>query len=193
MLKVLKRLKFIYSPTKNINDNLDIQIIPDFIDDHDEKILVDFANAKLKKFSYEPAHFDTVISNYRECLTKEMPLKDKIMDTLNRFHLKWQDFHILDLQTDGFIKHHLDHYAGPHICGLSLLSNSVMHFKKETEYQFEIDEFYAYLPRYSLYIQHGNVRKYFQHALYRKYDINFPSEWKLENKRRISILMRNPT
>eukprot|EP00835_Amoeboradix_gromovi_P001442 NODE_65_length_23997_cov_0.327601.p14 type:complete len:191 gc:universal NODE_65_length_23997_cov_0.327601:19854-20426(+) len=171
---------------------LPIEIIPNFISTAQEDELTSFCNLKLKKFKYESNHFDSVITNYRECMVDKVPFQDKIMSYLSKFSTNWQAFHILDLHKSGIISYHLDSYAGPHIAGLCLKSDSVMHFKSTNLSTHPISDIYLFLPRRSIYIQHGYVRDFYEHALLKSYDCVLPSHFNIENSQRISILIRNP-
>ena len=182
----------IYVPRGQLPIDFPVKILPDFISREEEMELVDFANEKLRKFKYEKSHFDSVIKNYRECTSNNIPIESKVMGQLLQFNLKWQPFHILDLQKDGMIDYHLDSYAGPIIAGLCLLSDSVMHLRKREDFDNPISDVYLHLPRRCLYIQSGYVRYHYEHSILRSYNENLPHNFKIDDARRISVLMRNP-
>ena len=181
-------LSNIYLPGKVPSNDIPIKIIPDFITEREEADLVKFANSKLRKYKYEMNHFDSVIKDYREVTTSKIPLESKILgylkDIVPENSQKWQDFHILDLNKTGYIDYHIDNYSGEYIAGLCLLADSVMSFRKGS------DEFYAYLPRRCLYVQYGFIRKEYEHALFKKYNVALPDHFNIDKQRRISILAR---
>ena len=133
---------------------------------------------------YESHHYDGVIANYRECMATDFPLRERIMETLRPYSDIWMDPHLLDLHQDGEIRPHLDHYAGAHIVGLSLLSDCIMRFTRDDH------RIYAYLPRRSLYIQWGTLRYQFKHEILPRYEETLP--FHCTKERRLSVLMRNP-
>ena len=182
----------VYVPNGKVPKDFPVKVFPNFITDKEENELVNFVDKKLRKFKYEQSHFDSVIKNYRECTTSDLPVKFKVMHKLLEFNPHWQAFHILDLQKDGTIDYHLDNYAGPVIAGLCLMSDSVMHLRKRKDFDNSISDAYLYLPRRCLYIQYGYVRDHFEHALLKSYNEILPHHFKIDDKRRISILMRNP-
>jgi alkylated DNA repair protein alkB family protein 7 len=126
---------------------------------------------RLKMTQYEPGHFDNVISRYREasmsdsvwsaspeCLGVIARMKQHAIKDAND-NIQWKPLHVLDLSDTGYIKPHVDHtdYSGGYICGLSLLSDCVMRFKRTQSTAVDDDKlkdaFSVLLPARSFYIQ----------------------------------------
>ena len=92
-----------------------MQIIPDFISENEEQVLLDEIEHILKRIRYEQSHWDDAIHNYRETehnrwREENIAIIERVKQTAfcmpNVRHLKY--VHILDIANDGFIKPHVD-------------------------------------------------------------------------------------
>ena len=192
---------------------------------------------QLKRRRYERGHWDAVIVKYKETeltlsnlspTSKEMlqrlqshvyqhhlqPLlakndsnnNDTMMNDVARHFLP---FHVIDLAKEGELNAHVDsvRFSGHLVCGLSLLSPSIMRLKPaDPEHQQEVssdDEqneleghVDLYLPPLSLYVLSGVGRYKYTHELLptgSTFTINTKEEQSIEvhRERRISIIFRD--
>ncbi|XP_028401086.1 alpha-ketoglutarate-dependent dioxygenase alkB homolog 7, mitochondrial-like [Dendronephthya gigantea] len=165
-----------------------------FISEEEETMLYDEVRALLEKRSYQNEHWDDAIHGYREsekeswsksCMIVFKRVKEASFDSS---HTLLPYVHILDLDSKGFIKPHIDSvkFCGSTIAGLSLLSPSIMRFRHEKFNRVTID---ALLPRRSLYICRNAIRYEFTHEI-------LPPELSIWNGdiigrcRRISLMLR---
>ncbi|KRY56578.1 Elongation factor Tu GTP-binding domain-containing protein 1 [Trichinella britovi] len=117
----------------NIRDNL--LFLPNFINEHEEQLLIDEVQRRLKTMRYENAHWDDAIVNYREIEkstweNENAKIIEKIRRTAFTADADHQErVHVLDLEKTGWIK---PHYCGDVVAGLCLLSDAVMRFRNST-------------------------------------------------------------
>ncbi|KRY56574.1 Elongation factor Tu GTP-binding domain-containing protein 1 [Trichinella britovi] len=119
----------------NIRDNL--LFLPNFINEHEEQLLIDEVQRRLKTMRYENAHWDDAIVNYREIEkstweNENAKIIEKIRRTAFTADADHQErVHVLDLEKTGWIKPHVDsiRYCGDVVAGLCLLSDAVMRFR----------------------------------------------------------------
>ncbi|KRX76525.1 Elongation factor Tu GTP-binding domain-containing protein 1 [Trichinella sp. T6] len=119
----------------NIRDNL--LFLPNFINEHEEQLLIDEVQRRLKTMRYEYAHWDDAIVNYREIEkstweNENAKIIEKIRRTAFTADANHQErVHVLDLEKTGWIKPHVDsiRYCGDVVAGLCLLSDAVMRFR----------------------------------------------------------------
>ena len=177
-------------------------VYDDFISEEEEAMLYEEVRPSLENRSYQHEHWDDAIHGYREsekenwskpCMMVFKRIKDASFDSTQKL-LPY--VHVLDLDSKGFIKPHVDSvkFCGSTIAGLSLLSPSIMRFRHENFKRVKID---ALLCRRSLYICRNAIRYEFTH------EILSPEQsiWngnKIERARRISLMLRcqaeaNPT
>lgn len=131
----------------------DLRIIPNFISEKEEKLLLEEVEIYLKRMKYEKDHWDSAIENFRETERKQWYPHNK--DTLKKvMKLAFENentlphIHVLDLAADGFIMPHVDsvRYCGSTIAGLSLLSDSVMKLVPFLGDNYQLNENYRKLP-----------------------------------------------
>ncbi|KAJ3253682.1 Alpha-ketoglutarate-dependent dioxygenase alkB 7, mitochondrial [Boothiomyces macroporosus] len=169
-----------------------LKIIRNFISDGEADSLVKLCDRKLNRISrnYQQNHFDSVINSYRECTFSDFP-NTELLDRMKREAFlfsgrkEYQHPHILDLHKDGVISAHVDNINafGKVICGLCLLSDCVMIFKKNNQEVFRV-----LLEKNCLYIQKDDTRFDLSHEIPREAEI----DGKLIRKdRRISIMLRD--
>jgi len=168
-------------------------VLPDFISDEEEKILLDEVEPHLKRLRYEADHWDHQIVLYREREQEKWSDKNRlIIERMRHASFSNSDrlspfVHILDLHKEGYIRPHIDatRYCGGTISGISLLSDSVMRLR------FNDQELIAdlYLKRKSLYKLSDLARYEFKHEILAEKDSYFDGK-KVSRERRISFLLR---
>lgn len=182
----------------------DIRVIPDFITAAQELSLMKHVELKLKRHKYALNHFDSVITNYRECPVSEWP-DDECADVITNmkeaaleFHpssknSRWKPIHVLDLSAEGgSIGPHTDNieYSGKLVSGLCLLSSAVMTFQHAVDTS-RIAK--VLLPRRCFYLTTASVRFDYKHeisvdqmsGMYEFQGSRFPRE------RRVSLMLRD--
>lgn len=90
--------------------------ILDFIDEKEEKVLLDDLDRLLKKHTWQMSHFDSAIVNYRELsisnLNKAPSLKavveSKVVPIFQKFGKTMLPIHVLELGPGGLIRPHID-------------------------------------------------------------------------------------
>ena len=130
----------------------------DFITEKEHDLLVEEVTRKLKKHKYEDAHFDSVITGYREAPISQWTTPEnqavikRVLDIFAEESLTFLPVHALDLAAEGSIQHHVDNvnYSGGYIAGLSLLSGAVMRLRHDQHPAAVVEVLVK--PR-SLYIQ----------------------------------------
>ncbi|KRY82764.1 Elongation factor Tu GTP-binding domain-containing protein 1 [Trichinella pseudospiralis] len=147
----------------NIRDNL--LFLPNFINEHEEQLLIDEVQRRLKTMRYENTHWDDAIVNYREIEKstwedENAKIIEKIRRTAFTADADHQDrVHVLDLEKTGWIKPHVDsiRYCGDVVAGLCLLSDAVMRFRSVENNNQIVD---LLVERRGLYIMrcHGVVQ-----------------------------------
>jgi len=196
-LKSMKNVNLIASNEDCLKElESSLSLIPDFISEEEESSLFDEVNPYLRKLRYEKSHWDDAIHDYRE--TEKNRWDDKNSIVVDRLRdVAFQEgsttplshTHILDLSAQGFIRPHVDavRFCGNTVAGISLLSDSIMRFVKETDKSHRGD---LYLPRRSLYIMRDAARYFYTHEILRDEDSYFDGT-KVDKGRRISIICRN--
>ncbi|KRZ22504.1 Elongation factor Tu GTP-binding domain-containing protein 1 [Trichinella pseudospiralis] len=152
----------------NIRDNL--LFLPNFINEHEEQLLIDEVQRRLKTMRYENTHWDDAIVNYREIEKstwedENAKIIEKIRRTAFTADADHQDrVHVLDLEKTGWIKPHVDsiRYCGDVVAGLCLLSDAVMRFRSVENNNQIVD---LLVERRGLYIMRGFARYEFTHEI----------------------------
>ncbi|XP_024880948.1 alpha-ketoglutarate-dependent dioxygenase alkB homolog 7, mitochondrial isoform X1 [Temnothorax curvispinosus] len=173
-----------------------MKVLPNFISEKEEDILVREVDPYMKRLRYEFSHWDNAIHGYRETEWKKWSEDSSlILDRVRReafppetMHLSL--VHILDLAPDGWIKPHIDsvRFCGGIIAGLSLLSDSVMRLAMEGHEKEHVACFL--LPRRSLYIMSGVARYKYNHEILKSEESYFEGRH-VPKGRRISIICRS--
>ncbi|KAL0127019.1 hypothetical protein PUN28_005393 [Cardiocondyla obscurior] len=176
-----------------------MKVLPNFISEKEEDILVQEVDPYMKKLRYEYSHWDNAIHGYRETEWKNWSKNStQILDRIRKeafppetVHLSL--VHILDLAPEGWIKPHIDsvRFCGGVIAGLSLLSDSVMRLVMEGR-SADDKEYVAcfLLPRRSLYIMSGIARYKYNHEILKSEESYFEGRH-VPKSRRISIICRS--
>ncbi|KAL1234709.1 Alpha-ketoglutarate-dependent dioxygenase alkB [Trichinella pseudospiralis] len=176
----------------NIRDNL--LFLPNFINEHEEQLLIDEVQRRLKTMRYENTHWDDAIVNYREIEKstwedENAKIIEKIRRTAFTADADHQDrVHVLDLEKTGWIKPHVDsiRYCGDVVAGLCLLSDAVMRFRSVENNNQIVD---LLVERRGLYIMRGFARYEFTHEILKNGESLFAGRPVLRD-RRISIICR---
>ena len=153
---------------------------PSIISQYESEVLLSDIQKRTSRKRYQKGHWDSVISGYKEVeLFQEDLLSDvseavitRIRHFLERKHLnhntdvKWLPCHAIELKEDGFLKPHVDSvkFSGDVVCGLSLLSPSIMRLKKENDENDGCHIDLLLLPS-SLYVLSGEGRYSYTHEL----------------------------
>ncbi|XP_050299536.1 alpha-ketoglutarate-dependent dioxygenase alkB homolog 7, mitochondrial isoform X2 [Anthonomus grandis grandis] len=166
-----------------------------FLNEDEEKSLMDELDPYMKKLRYEFDHWDDAIHGYRE--TERLKWDEENTRILDRVRCiafpsnvaPLKHVHILDLDKNGWIKPHIDavRFCGDTIAGLSLLTDSIMrlvHDKNKDWYA------HIYLKRRSLYIMKGTARFDYTHEILSNEHSVFKGN-KVFKDRRISVICRN--
>ncbi|KAL6431375.1 hypothetical protein ACFW04_007184 [Cataglyphis niger] len=173
-----------------------MKVLPDFISEKEENILIQEVDPYMKRLRYEYSHWDNAIHGYRETEWKKWS-KDssQILDRVRKkaFPPEMTQLslvHILDLASEGWIKPHIDsvRFCGGIIAGLSLLTDSVMKLTMEG-HEKECVEYFL-LPRRSLYIMSGVARYKYNHEILKSEESYFEGRH-VPKSRRISIICRS--
>ncbi|XP_072761390.1 alpha-ketoglutarate-dependent dioxygenase alkB homolog 7, mitochondrial [Anoplolepis gracilipes] len=173
-----------------------MKILPDFISEKEEDILMQEVDPYMKQLRYEYSHWDNAIHGYRETEWKKWS-KDssQILDRVRKkaFPPEMTQLslvHILDLASEGWIKPHIDsvRFCGGIIAGLSLLTDSVMKLTMEGHEKECVECFL--LPRRSLYIMSGVARYKYNHEILKSEESYFEGQH-VPKSRRISIICRS--
>ncbi|KAL6260969.1 hypothetical protein P5V15_008496 [Pogonomyrmex californicus] len=173
-----------------------MKVLPNFISEKEEDILVQEVDPYMKRLRYEYSHWDNAIHGYRETEWKKWS-KDstQILDRVRKeaFPVEITQLslvHILDLAAEGWIKPHIDsvRFCGGIIAGLSLLSDSVMRLTMEGHEKECVG--YFLLLRRSLYIMSGVARYKYHHEILKSEESYFEGRH-IPKGRRISIICRS--
>ncbi|CAF0716926.1 unnamed protein product [Brachionus calyciflorus] len=172
----------------------------DFINENEEKSLLDEIDPYMKRLRYEFDHWDDAIHGYRE--TERLNWNEqnsKILERVKKFAFEsfagtektnlLNHIHILDLHQDGYIKPHVDavRFCGNTIAGICLLSDAVMKLTNEKD---KNKYGLALLKRRGLYIMKDTIRYDYAHEVLKNTESIFKNQ--VVNKtRRISIICRN--
>lgn len=195
----------------------DMVLVEDFINEPEERLLMEEVEQVTKRMRYEYDHWDDAIHGYRETEKKNWyPKNREIIDRIGKLAFDGNvmpHVHVLDLAKDGIIKAHVDssRYCGSIIAGLSLLTDCIMRLKRVDEtkylqgrakdaYQVQVAEsegstieFNYYvdvlLKQRSLYIMKDSARYKFSHEVLAPGAIFKNQE--VNKDRRVSILCRN--
>lgn len=173
-----------------------MKVLPNFISEKEEDILVQEVDPYMKQLRYEYSHWDNAIHGYRETEWKKWSENSsQILDRVRRVAfpsemIQLSLVHILDLAPEGWIKPHIDsvRFCGGIIAGLSLLSDSVMRLAMEGHEKERVACFL--LPRKSLYIMSGVARYKYNHEILKSDESYFEGRHVLKG-RRISIICRS--
>ncbi|XP_013787528.1 alpha-ketoglutarate-dependent dioxygenase alkB homolog 7, mitochondrial-like [Limulus polyphemus] len=170
-------------------------VYEDFLNEEEEKNIIDEIEPYMKKLRYEYDHWDDAIHGYRE--TEKLKWNQKNEVTLQR--VKQMAFptnepllkhvHVLDLAEDGYIKPHIDsiRFCGDTIAGLCLLSDAVMKLVEEDHIENWVN---VLLKRRSLYVMKNVARYKYTHEVLRKKESVFKGKV-IHRHRRISVILRN--
>ncbi|KAJ1914331.1 hypothetical protein IWQ60_008848 [Tieghemiomyces parasiticus] len=159
----------------------DLDIIPDFVTTAEHNVLARAAHQKLRRYAadeYYAGHFDSVITQYRECtvsswVPQPVPANDPAAPALAILQRAWDYFpsdtpwlpiHILDLHTSGAILKHVDNieFSGRFVAGLCLLTPTVMRFTHKSDPACHVT---VRLPPKCLYVQRDALRFDFTHEI----------------------------
>eukprot|EP00049_Salpingoeca_infusionum_P015520 m.303018 g.303018 ORF g.303018 m.303018 type:complete len:266 (-) comp15890_c0_seq33:2571-3368(-) len=176
--------------------DLGLRVIPNVVTDSEVAVLMGDVEKKLHRMRYSEAHFDQVISGYRELHRRDWtPACSNILARLKAHpllatqHSINQDVHVLDLAEHGEIGAHVDSikFVGPVIAGVCVLSPAVVRFEEEDG----DDVVEALIQPNTMYIMSGAIRYKYTHAVT---DSTFT--WNdsppLHRTRRISFMFRAP-
>lgn len=173
----------------------DMRVYPDFITEAEEQSLFNEVEKDLNRRRYEFDHWDDAIHGFREINRRSWnTTNEEVMRRIRRTAFPQEtmlisDVHVLDLAEDGWIKPHVDstRFCGNTICGLSLLSDSVMRLTLEDDKSVRCD---VLLKQRSLYVMKDDVRFKFAHEILKDEESMF-NGIKIPRKRRISLIHRN--
>ncbi|XP_018394202.1 PREDICTED: alpha-ketoglutarate-dependent dioxygenase alkB homolog 7, mitochondrial [Cyphomyrmex costatus] len=173
-----------------------MKVLPNFINEKEEDILVQEVDPYMKRLRYEFSHWDNAIHGYRETeWSKWSEDSSQILDRVRRKAflpemIQLSLVHILDLAPEGWIKPHIDsvRFCGGIIAGLSLLSDSVMRLAMEGHEKECVACFL--LPRRSLYIMSGIARYKYNHEILKSEESYFEGRH-VPKGRRISVICRS--
>ncbi|KAE9420847.1 hypothetical protein Angca_007205 [Angiostrongylus cantonensis] len=172
------------------------RVIPSFITEPEELVLLQEIEPHMKRLRYEKAHWDDAIHLYREREHRKWSSPNEAVIQRMRDSSFPSDaqhitqVHVLDLHKDGLIKPHIDsvRYCGSVITGISLLSDAVMRLRhKDSKDSWIVD---LLLPRRSLYRMGEESRYDFTHEILSNDDSVFDGK-RVEKSRRISIICRD--
>lgn len=158
-------------------------VFSDIISEAESDALIQDIHLKMKRKRWEEGHWDSVITKYKET-ELDRNLSPTSMKAIERLRcliedvsfsgistVSWLPSHAIHLHKDGKLSAHVDSvkFSGKVVCGLSLLSDSIMRLKphndldrvSNTDSEF-ID---LYLPQRSLYILSGKGRYKFTHEI----------------------------
>lgn len=179
--------------TQSINQSL--CLLPEFITEDEEQLLLKEIERDLKRHPYEKDHWDEAIVNFRESERKHWnKCNEVVIDRLrsasfdpNCKQLPYA--HVLDLAQDGYIKPHIDsvRFCGDTVAILSLLSDCVLKLVHDEQKSKSVK---CLVPRRSLYILRGASRYDYTHEILRNEE-SFFREKAVHKSRRISIVCRN--
>ena len=186
----------------------------DFISPEEEQALVSELDPVFLRRKYQKGHWDNAIEGYRE--TERGAWNEANTQTLQRYteqcfssDVSLEQTHVLDLAAWGVIKPHVDSikFCGGLVCGLSLLSDAVMRFVldeeweegkvreeegrvKEEEGRVREEEGRVWcevvLPRRSVYVMSGRIRYDYTHEIRREGCVQG-----VERGRRITVMKRS--
>ena len=163
-----------------------LYLIEDAVSKEEEQILINYLHNRFKNKKYQKAHWDSVITRYRETECDDLPkdvddiirkIKEIIQDVMGE-NFTFLSPHAIDLAAKGgFIGPHIDSikFSGKIVAGLSLVSSRLMELvHEENEAYLEPKalppshpksiEMILY-PR-SLYILTGLLRYNYTHQIY---------------------------
>ena len=210
--------KYFYN-SKDLNKSF--HLIPNFITEQEENILIKHLDPLLSKRRYQGTHWDDVIQSYKEIILDNDLLNDhKIFSLINQRMIdfiitnklsnnnKFQFPHVVDLSSEGHIGAHVDSikFSGSIVAGLSLNSSRILRLEHDNNYGNDDDnDSYSIFagevilePR-SLYILSGPLRYNFSHQILgKKSPKNLPTLINSNNcnydsnfDRRISVVIRD--
>ncbi|XP_063628414.1 alpha-ketoglutarate-dependent dioxygenase alkB homolog 7, mitochondrial isoform X1 [Cydia splendana] len=174
-----------------------MQVLPDFVTEAEEGMLLAELEPMLKRIRYEFDHWDNAIIGFRETERRSWtPTNEAIISRIRSvFPRTGMDSellpaaHVLDLAAAGHIKPHIDavRFCGGMIAGLCLLSDAVMRLQHETHKHLGLD---ALLQRRALYIMSGVSRYEYTHAVLGGEESVWRGE-KLPRRRRVAVILRS--
>lgn len=184
-------------------DDVPLEIYADVVSEEEEATVCADMEKQLSRRPYEPAHWDSVIDQYREIERPFPRLPASALAVAERMKAFFQDqsrvvpaVHFLDLASDGEIRHHVDSvkFCGPHIVILSLLSPALLHLQHE----HSDARLLLYAPRRSVYVMRDASRYDWSHAVLKGSHTFSPSPGggpedtcTVDRQRRISFIMRD--
>ncbi|RVE43064.1 hypothetical protein evm_012295 [Chilo suppressalis] len=153
----------------------DMCVIPNFITEQEEAVLLAELEPVLKRMRYEFDHWDNAIQGYRETERSQWrPENARVLERVRTAAFDAPDAahhrdtlpaaHVLDLAAQGYIRPHVDavRFCGPVIAGLCLLSDAVMRLEHSARPHLAVS---ALLERRCLYIMRGVARYDMTHAV----------------------------
>eukprot|EP00048_Salpingoeca_helianthica_P001517 m.49808 g.49808 ORF g.49808 m.49808 type:complete len:293 (-) comp11518_c0_seq2:33-911(-) len=175
----------------------DMVLLPNFVSAEEAQKLFEEVNPVILRSRYDEHHWDNAITHYREIHRSKWSaqnayLRERVQELpvlqANKITLSTA-VHVLDLaENKGAVLPHVDSvdYVGQVVCGLSLLTPSIMQFKHVKTGAY----FRVLLPERSLYIMRGSARFDFTHEVFGGPDL----EWKgarMPRTRRLVVLFRD--
>ncbi|XP_047999025.1 alpha-ketoglutarate-dependent dioxygenase alkB homolog 7, mitochondrial [Leguminivora glycinivorella] len=174
-----------------------MQVLPDFVSEAEEGMLLAELEPMLKRIRYEYDHWDNAIIGFRETERRAWsPSNEAVISRIRSvFPRSGADSellpaaHVLDLAAAGYIKPHIDavRFCGGMIAGLCLLSDAVMRLQHETHKHLGLD---ALLQRRALYIMSGVSRYSYTHAVLGGEESAWRGE-RLQRRRRVALILRS--
>ena len=170
--------------------------------------IIESVKDKIRFFFSEKS---ALLKNYNTHFEKKAKTIDFEFEDLKTPKIQFRPIHVIDLHPEGYIAPHVDsvRHGGKSVCGLSLLSSSVMRlnhsipeeyslldekerYDKEVKYNntkgnHKID---LYLPPNSLYILSGPTRFEYTHEILRDKQSFFGGR-EVPRDRRISLIFRD--
>lgn len=173
----------------------DLQVREEFVNEHEEGLLLAELESVMRRLRYEHAHWDDAIHGYRETEKANWneannTVVQRIRDIAFSGDTKQLRYvHVLDIKKDGYIKPHVDSvkFCGNTIAGLSLMSSSVMRLTHEADKAKTVD---VLLNRRSLYIMKGDIRYKYTHEILPD-DVSYFNGERIARDRRVSVMCRN--
>jgi len=179
-----------------VDKSLGLSVHPSFINEEEEKVMIDELLPLFERKRYQTEHWDKVITGYREL--EKMRWNDRNIQIIQRMkdmfpaNTRWLPaVHILDLDEKGHIAPHVDSvkFSGSIVAGLCLLSDCLMKLRDENSN----DQLELFLPRRCFYIMSNASRYKYTHEIPPNnpdQDVFFEGKI-VKRTRRISIILRN--
>lgn len=180
--------KYFYN-SKDLNKSF--HLIPNFITEQEENILIKHLDPLLSKRRYQGTHWDDVIQSYKEIILDNnllnnnndifslinQRMKDFVIKNKLSNNNKFQFPHVVDLSSKGHIGAHVDSikFSGSIVAGLSLNSSRILRLEHDNNYDNDHDNHdndsnsilaaEVILEPRSLYILSGPLRFNFSHQI----------------------------